>query len=329
MNATPPEISGHRFCVAPMMKCTDRHCRYFMRLLTKRTRLYTEMITAIAVVKGNRERLLAYHPAEHPLALQLGGSDPEVLRRAAFIAAARGYDELNLNIGCPSRRVRAGGFGAQLMMAPEQAADCIAALAEAGLPVSAKCRTGVNEQESYDGLAAFVHRLAKAGCKTVIVHARKAWLNGLSPRQNRCVPPLRYHWVYRLKEDFPELAIVLNGGICQLRNCEQHLRQVDGVMLGREAYRNPALLAEVDSRLFGEPPKALDRRLVLEEFLSYASERRREGVSSWLTLRHVLGLFYNVPGARLYRRMLTENARQPKLSSADILRFADTATLRS
>ncbi len=314
--------------MAPMMKCTDRHCRYFMRLLTKRARLYTEMITATAVVRGRHERLLAYHPAEHPLALQLGGADPETLRQAAIIAAEWGYDELNLNIGCPSRRVGAGGFGARLMTEPERAADCIAALGEAGLPVSAKCRTGVDEQEAYESLGDFICHLAKAGCKTVIVHARKAWLSGLSPRQNRQIPPLRYDWVYRLKEDFPELQIVLNGGINRLKDCEEHLKRVDGVMLGREIYRNPALLAEVDSRLFGEPPAALNRLSVLEKFLSYVNARRQEGVPPWAAIRHVLGLFHNIPGGRLYRRTLAETARQPGLSAAALLHSAEAAMLR-
>ena len=305
-----------------MMKYTDRHCRYFMRLLTRRAMLYTEMITAAAVIEGDQGRLLAYHPFEHPLALQLGGADPAALQAAAAIAAEWGYDEVNLNIGCPSSRVRTGGFGARLMLEPQRAADCIAAMREAGLPVSAKCRTGVDGQESYELLENFVRCLSEAGCKIIIVHARKAWLNGLSPRKNRQIPPLRYDWVYRLQKDFPQLEIVLNGGIRCLADCTQHLQQVSGVMLGRAAYDNPALLADADSLLFGTASEALDRLAVLEEFLSYAEAWLAQGTRPWSAIRHILGLFHGTPGSRLWRRALCEQARHPGMSGTAIVQHA-------
>ena len=241
-----------RVSVAPMLDWTDRHCRFFLRLLTRHTLLYTEMVTTGAVLHGNRERLLAYDPAEHPLALQLGGSNPTDLARCARIAADLGYDEINLNVGCPSDRVQSGRFGACLMAEPLLVAECVAAMqAAVDLPVTVKTRIGIDDRDSYEELAEFVRCIALAGCRTLIIHARKAWLTGLSPKENRQIPPLRYDVVYRLKQDFSELRFILNGGVASIQQMAEHLALVDGVMIGRAAYENPYLLAEVDQRFFG------------------------------------------------------------------------------
>src|SRR5262245_41689870 len=259
---------GHRFCVAPMMDWTDRHCRFFHRLLTRRALLYTEMMTAEAVLHGNRERLLGFSPEEHPVALQLGGSDPARLAQAAAIGAEYGYDEINLNVGCPSDRVQEGRFGACLMAEPELVADCVAAMrARVPVPVTVKCRIGIDQQDIEADLERFVSAVAAAGCRTFIVHARKAWLQGLSPKENREIPPLDYGRVYRLKAAQPELEIVINGGIASLGEAEAHLAKVEGVALGRAAYQTPYLLAEVDRRLFGATTTPHSRREVVEALL--------------------------------------------------------------
>jgi tRNA-dihydrouridine synthase A len=294
-----------------MMEWTDRHCRYFLRQISRHCRLYSEMVTSAALLRGNPERLLGFHPAEHPLALQLGGSDPVELAQAARLGEAQGYDEINLNLGCPSDRVRSGRFGACLMAQPERVADCVAAMtASVDVPVTVKTRIGIDDQDSYEGLAAFVERLAGAGCRTFIVHARKAILKGLSPKENRSIPPLRYDVVYRLKNEFPWLTIVLNGGIRQLDEAAVHLGHVDGVMLGREAYHNPWVLSRVDARFFADPREVPDRTLIVERMLSYIERELSAGSELKHITRHMLGLFQGVPGARAWRRHLSEHANR-------------------
>ena len=298
--------------VAPMMDWTDRHCRFFHRLLTRHTLLYTEMVTVGAVLHGDRERLLGFSPAEHPVALQLGGSEPALLAEAARIGETWGYDEINLNCGCPSDRVQSGRFGACLMAEPELVAQGVAAMREAvRIPVTVKSRIAIDEMEEWPTLERFVRQVSAAGCTRFIIHARKAWLKGLSPKENREVPPLRYELVYRLKSEFPHLDISLNGGIRTLEAAAEHLRHVDGVMIGRAAYENPYILAEADRRLFGasEPPP--ERHAVVEAMLPYIEARRREGAPLGAITRHMLGLFQGLPGARAWRRHLSENAHKP------------------
>jgi tRNA-dihydrouridine synthase A len=300
---------SHIFCVAPMMDWTDRHCRFFHRLLTRRSLLYTEMITAEAVLRGDRQRLLGFSPEEHPLALQLGGSDPARLAEAAAIGADWGYDEINLNVGCPSDRVQEGRFGACLMAEPGLVAVCVAAMrARISVPVTVKCRIGIDDQDSEADLERFVAAVAGAGCRTFIVHARKAWLEGLSPKQNREVPPLDYGRVWRLKAAHPELEIVINGGIASLDEAEAHLGKVDGIALGRAAYQNPYLLAEVDRRLFGGTGTLPTRRDVIEALLPYAERHLAAGGRFNNIARHVLGLYHGQPRARAFRRHLSERA---------------------
>ncbi|MDX1732741.1 MAG: tRNA dihydrouridine(20/20a) synthase DusA [Halioglobus sp.] len=297
------------FCLAPMMDWSDRHCRFFWRLLTRRALLYTEMVTTGALIHGDRERFLHFNAAEHPVALQLGGSDPADLARCAGWAEQWGYDEVNLNCGCPSDRVQSGMFGACLMAQPQRVADCVAAMIEAcDIPVTVKHRIGIDDMEHYEELGRFVETVAAAGCEVFIVHARKAWLQGLSPKENREIPPLNYPWVHRLKRDFPHLSIVINGGIRTLDDCEEQLHRVDGVMLGREAYQNPWLLAQVDSRLFGANDPAGSRDEVLAALLPYVAEQMAAGCQLNHITRHVLGLYQGVPGARKFRRHLSEHA---------------------
>jgi tRNA-dihydrouridine synthase A len=295
-----------------MMEWTDRHCRYFHRVLTRRALLYTEMITSAAIIHGKREKLLGFHPAEHPVALQLGGSDPRELAAAAEIGAAFGYDEINLNVGCPSDRVQAGRFGACLMAEPELVAECVAAMGKAvSVPVTVKCRIGIDDQDSEADFARFIDIVAGAGCTTFIVHARKAWLKGLSPRQNRDVPPLDYPRVYRLKAARPELTVVINGGISSFEEAEDHFAHVDGVMLGRAAYQNPFLLAEADHRLFGDAPGHLAARDVVTRMIPYIEAELAKGERLSAITRHMVGLVQGVPGARAFRRHLTERGTRP------------------
>lgn len=293
-----------------MLDRTDRHCRGLFRQLSRHARLYTEMLTTGALLRGDADRHLDFDPREHPVAVQLGGSDPAELAACARLAARRGYDEINLNCGCPSDRVQAGRFGACLMLEPELVAHCVTAMVDAvAIPVTVKCRIGVDDQEDYAALAAFVDRIAAAGCETFIVHARKAWLQGLSPRENREIPPLDYPAVYRLKAEFPHLRIVLNGGIGDLPSIHAHLQRVDGVMLGREAYASPDLLTTVDSALFGaarEPPDAVARRL--REHLVH---QLNAGVPLHRMTRHLLGLHRASAGARRFRRLLSTGANRP------------------
>lgn len=306
------ETDYHRFCIAPMMDWSDRHCRYFWRLLTKRSLLYTEMITTGALIYGDQDSHLAFHQDEHPIAAQLGGSDPADLSRAALICQQAGYDEVNLNVGCPSERVKSGAFGACLMNEPQTVADGVKAMRDTvQIPITVKCRIGVDENDSYQALCEFVSCIQEAGCHTVIVHARKAWLNGLSPKQNREVPPLKYSTVYQLKQDFPALQIIINGGLKTISQCEQALEQVDGVMIGREAYQNPFMLNSVDQRLFGDHPKAADLPSAKQIALSYADyieTQLAQGVRLNHMTRHLLGLFHGVSGARAFRRYISENA---------------------
>jgi tRNA-dihydrouridine synthase A len=302
-------MSDYRISVAPMMDWTDRHCRYFLRQISPQARLYSEMVTTGALLRGDPSRWLTFHPAEHPLALQLGGSDPRELAACARLGECFGYDEINLNLGCPSDRVRSGRFGACLMAEPERVAGCIAALnAAVRVPVTVKTRIGIDDQDSYGGLAAFVEQLAGAGCRIFIVHARTAILTGLSPGENRSIPPLRYDVVYRLKRDFPELTIVLNGGITRLDEVEMHLGCVDGVMLGRAAYHNPWLLAGIDARLFGAARPPVTRQAIVARMLPYIEQQRVAGTPLTAITRHMLGLFQGVPGARAWRRHLSEHA---------------------
>jgi tRNA-dihydrouridine synthase A len=300
-----PEVA-----VAPMMDWTDRHCRFFLRLLTPSALLFTEMVTAQAIVHGNRDRLLGFDAAERPVALQVGGSDPEQLARAAAIGAGFGYDEINLNVGCPSDRVQSGRFGACLMAEPALVRDCIAAMrAAVDVPVTVKSRIGIDDREDYGFLRDFVGTVAETGCNVFIVHARTAILAGLSPKENREVPPLRYEHVYRLKQEFPALSITLNGGVRDLDAVRTHLAQVDGVMIGREAYHNPYFLAEIEHALHQVEPPA--REAVMAAFLEYVEARLREGVRLPTMTRHVLGLYLGRPGARRWRRQLSEGACAP------------------
>ena len=300
---------AHRFCVAPMMDWTDRHCRAFHRVLTRQALLYTEMVTAEAVIHGDRQRLIGFDPCEHPVALQLGGSDPARLAEACRIATDFGYDEINLNVGCPSDRVQSGRFGACLMREPELVASCVAAMqAATHLPVTVKNRLGVDEQDPETTLFGFVDQVASAGASVFIVHARKAWLKGLSPKDNREIPPLDYGLVHRLKAARPDLTIVLNGGLTTLTEAAPHLDVLDGVMLGRAAYHDPSLLAGVDALLGGDSPGISPSEAFLA-YRPYVVARLAEGVPLHAMTRHMLGLFSGRPGARTFRRTLGEEAR--------------------
>jgi tRNA-dihydrouridine synthase A len=298
-----------RLSVAPMMDWTDRHCRSFHRLLAPNAVLYTEMVTAAAIRHGDRERLLGFSPAEHPVVLQVGGSDPVLLAEAARAGADFGYDEINLNCGCPSDRVQAGRFGACLMAEPTLVAECVAAMAEAQpRPVTVKTRIGIDDSEGYEFLAQFVETVAVAGCGHFIIHARKAWLQGLSPKENREVPPLDYSLAYRLKQDFPALLFSVNGGIGNLAAIDQHLAKLDGVMIGREAYQNPWFLAEAEQHLSGTVPTS--RAQTMRDYLPYVAEQLGRGVPLHAITKHLLGLFNGQRGGRLWRRFLSENAHR-------------------
>jgi tRNA-dihydrouridine synthase A len=320
------DVLKRTVCVAPMMECTDRHDRYLLRLISRHALLYTEMITTMALRNGDPAQLLAFHPIERPLALQLGGSHPADMAACAQLGERYGYDEINLNVGCPSGRVRSGRFGACLMAQPQLVADCVAAMGVAvSIPITVKTRIGIDRHDSYEGLVRFVRTVARAGCRTLIVHARKAWLSGLSPRQNLEVPPLRHDWVHRLKQDFPELDIVLNGGIRSLAEVRQHLNSlagpVDGVMIGRQAYHDPFLLASVDGQFYGDQRPTPGRREVVASYIRYMERELSRGVRLSDMTRHMLGLFHGQPGARAWRRHLTEGARRVG-AGADVIRSA-------
>lgn len=302
--------------VAPMMDWTDRHYRYFLRLISRQALLYTEMVTTGALLHGDVSRLLDFHADEHPLALQLGGSEPKHLAACAKLGAVHGYDEINLNVGCPSERVQTGRFGACLMAEPELVADGIKAMVDAvTIPVTVKTRIGIDEQDSYEALTHFIGTVAAAGCDTFIIHARKAWLNGLSPKENREIPPLRYDVALRLKTDFPALAIVLNGGIKTFAQIQTHLQDFDGVMIGREAYHNPYLLADVDSLIYSASQLPLARATIIERFIPYLEQQLQAGIRLNHLTRHILGLFHGQPGGRAWRRYISEHAHK---TSADI-----------
>ncbi|WP_444926750.1 tRNA dihydrouridine(20/20a) synthase DusA [Microbulbifer sp. TRSA002] len=305
------DFSPHRFCTAPLLDWSDRHCRYMWRLLSKHARLYSEMVTTGAILHGDQQRHLQFDAAEQPVALQLGGSDPQELAECARIAEEWGYSEINLNCGCPSDRVQSGRFGACLMAEPDVVAAGLTAMREAvSIPVTVKHRIGIDDMEDYPGLTRFVEAQANAGVDTFIVHARKAWLKGLSPKENREIPPLNYDMVYQLKKDYPQLQIVINGGINSIEECQQHLSHLDGVMLGRAAYQTPTILAQVDSQLFGGEtgPDAIQ---VVEQMLPYIEQEMQRGQRLNHITRHMLGLFQGLPGARRFRRHLSENAHKP------------------
>jgi len=300
---------NHTLSVAPMLDWTDRFDRYFLRLISKHVLLYTEMITTGALLHGDQDYLLAYDPVEHPVAAQLGGSDPVALAKCAKLCEEHGYDEVNLNLGCPSDRVQSGRFGACLMIEPVLVSDCIRAMAEAvDIPVTLKSRIGIDEHDSYEVLSQLVEQVSAAGCKRFIVHARKAWLKGLSPKENRDIPPLQYDRVHRLKKDFPQLEIAINGGIKTLEQVEEQLQYVDGVMIGREAYHNPWVLAEADRRFYQDEHAIPTRHQVLEQLMPFVEHELGQGVKLHQITRHILGLFQGQPGARAWRRHLSENA---------------------
>lgn len=295
-----------------MMDLTDRHARFFLRLLSRHARLYTEMVTTGALIHGDAARFLRFDLAEHPVAIQLGGSEPAALARCAVMAEDTGYDEVNLNVGCPSDRVQSGRFGACLMAEPDLVAEGVAAMIDAvGVPVTVKTRIGIDRDESVDRLVRLMTAVRDAGCRTVMVHARNAWLDGLSPKENREVPPLRYGVVHEIKRAFPELTIVVNGGITTLDQCRDHLQHVDGVMLGRAAYYDPWLLAGVDPALFGVDAPVASREQAVERMAPYIEEQLANGVALTSITRHLIPLFLGQPGARRWRRMLSENARAP------------------
>jgi tRNA-dihydrouridine synthase A len=301
-----------RFSIAPMMEWTDRHCRFFHRLLTRRAMIYTEMITTGAVIHGDRARLLGYDPAEHPVALQLGGSDPGKLAECARIAADLGYDEINLNVGCPSDRVQEGRFGACLMAEPALVGDCVAAMkARVKVPVTVKCRIGIDQQDPEESLEALTCAVEQSRVDALIVHARKAWLDGLSPRENRDIPPLDYDRVYRLKAAHPRLAIVINGGIADLEQAATHLGRVDGIMMGRAAYQEPWRLLAVDPVLFGQAARFGAPKAAAEALIPYIEREVARGTRLHAVTRHILGLFRGVPGARAFRRHLATEAVKP------------------
>jgi tRNA-dihydrouridine synthase A len=313
------KVAGHPLSVAPMMDRTDRHFRYFMRQITHRTLLYTEMVTSAAILHGDRDRLLGFSSAEKPLALQVGGDDPTALAHCAQIAEEMGYDEINLNVGCPSDRVQSGHFGACLMAQPVRVADCVAAMRQVvHIPVTVKHRIGIDDQDSYEDMVHFVQTVATAGCDRFTVHARKAWLKGLSPKENRDIPPLRYDDVYRLKQEFPYLVIEINGGIQTLGQAHAHLAQVDAVMIGRAAYDNPYLFATVDRDVYGEEEPLRSRQAIAEAMIPYAARWVAQGFKPHKITRHLLQLFTGQPGSRLWKRYLTEHSSESGASETVI-----------
>ncbi len=309
--------------IAPMMGWTDRHARYFLRLITKHTLLYTEMVNTGALLHNNQKvgvqkRFLAFHPSEHPLAIQLGGSDPLALAQCALMAEDAGFDEVNLNVGCPSDRVKSGHFGACLMAHPELVADCVSAMnTKVAIPVTVKCRIGIDDMEGYQPLEQFINIVAEGGCDTFIVHARKAWLKGLSPKQNREIPPLKYDYVHRLKSEQPQLNIIINGGIKTIITAQQQLEHVDGLMIGREAYYNPYILASVDQDIYFDTNATLKSRAkIVSQMCDYIDSEIAKGTVLHSITRHILGLYHGYPGAKAWRRHLSENAHRPDADSS-------------
>ena len=309
---TSQEQLNRRFSVAPMMDWSDRHCRYLWRLLSKHALLYTEMVTTGALLYGDTRRFLNFNTAEHPVALQLGGCSPEALAKCAVLGEKWGYSEVNLNCGCPSDRVQEGKIGAILMAEPQLVKDCIAAMREAtSLPITVKHRIGIDNMDDYNGMLAFIDTVAEADCDTFIVHARKAWLKGLSPKENREIPPLLHENVYRLKLERPNLNIIINGGIKTLEQSAEMLRHVDGVMMGREAYHNPYCLAELDQKLYEEDSPVISREEVVRQYAIYCQKEVESGTRLHHMSRHILGLYSAQRGGRLFRRYITENASKP------------------
>jgi tRNA-dihydrouridine synthase A len=303
---------SRKFCVAPMLDWTDRHCRYFLRLISQHAMLYTEMLTTGAIIHGDSDYHLQMNAFEHPVALQLGGNNPQDLAIASKMAAQYAYAEINLNCGCPSDRVQNGMFGAVMMKDVRITADCVAAMRDAvDLPITVKHRIGVDDYDSYDFLRDFVGTVAQSGCEVFLVHARKAWLKGLSPKQNREIPELNYASVYQLKKDFPQLDVIINGGVTTIEQSLAHLQHLDGVMVGREAYTNPYLLATVDQAIYGTTDPIKTRETIAEEFLEYVDNELSKGTKLNAMTRHILGLFHGMRGARLFRRHISENAFKP------------------
>lgn len=307
-----------------MLDWTDRYCRYFLRLISRHVVLYTEMVTTGAILHGNRARFLDFDPSEHPVALQLGGSDPKELAECAGLGQTWGYDEINLNVGCPSDRVQSGRFGACLMATPRLVSDCVKAMRDrVSVDVTVKHRIGVDERDSYDELCEFIGTVSDAGCNTFIVHARKAWLQGLSPKENREIPPLSYATVHRLKRDFPQLEVIINGGITSLEQAQRQLEHVDGVMIGREAYHNPWMLAEADRVIFAKTGEAVTRGQVVASLIPFVEKELAAGTPINRITRHILGLFHGQPGARKWRRMLSEQSHRPNATSRLIMQAAE------
>lgn len=318
---------NRKLTVAPMMDHTDRHFRYFMRIISPHALLYTGMITTGAIIHGDRQRFLEHHVDEYPLAIQLGGSDPEDLATCAVIAEDTGYDEVNLNVGCPSDRVQSGRFGACLMAEPELVAEGVAKMSHRiDIPVTIKTRIGIDDKDSYEELVHFIKTVKTVGCNTFIIHARKAWLNGLNPKENREIPPLQYETVYQLKRDFPEIDIVINGGFTSEDDIMEQYEHVDGVMIGRAAYQNPYLLAELEQSLFNKETPLLTRYEILERFMAYVQQNLDQGVYLGHTSRHILGLFLGQPGARAFRRYISENAYKEG-AGVEVIRVAMDMTL--
>lgn len=309
---TQTKTIDRKFCVAPMLDWTDRHARYFMRQISHHAVMYTEMVTTGALIHGDRSRFLDFDAAEHPIALQLGGSDPAAMAQCAGFAQEWGYDEVNINVGCPSDRVQSGSFGACLMQSPQVVADNVKAMAAVvDIPVTVKTRIGVDDQDPRQALWQLTDAVANAGCHVLLVHARKAWLKGLSPKENRDVPPLDYELVYQLKHDFPELEIVINGGIKTLKDCQLHLKEVDGVMMGREAYSNPYIMSQVDAQIYTDRREVLSRESVLDHYLDYCDKQLLTGTRLNHLTRHVLGLFHGESNSRLWRQHISDHAHKP------------------
>lgn len=321
------QFINRKLAVAPMLDYTDKHFRYLLRLLSQHTLLYTEMVTTGAVLYGDKQRILEYNPQEHPLALQLGGSDPQALAACAKIAENYGYDEVNLNIGCPSDRVQAGRFGACLMTEPELVAQCVSAMRDSvSIPVTVKTRLGIDQNDSYEFLAQFIDRIAKAGCEVFIIHARNAWLRGLSPKENREIPPLRYDYAQQIKQDFPDLQIVLNGGIKDLTQAYQYLKTFDGIMMGRAICQKPYLLAEADFKIYnrvGAGPA--NPHAILKQYLGYVEEQLSKNIPLSHLTRPILGLYHGMPGANAFRRSLSENVHKPKAGANIVAKAASFA----
>ena len=309
----------HRFSVAPMLDWTDRHCRFFLRQLSKHTVLYTEMVTTGAIIYGKGD-YLSYNDEEHPVVLQLGGSEPDAMAHCAEIAQARGYDQVNINVGCPSDRVKNGSFGACLMAMPETVAQCVEAMkAKVDIPVTVKCRIGIDDMDDYEGLSRFVSLVAAAGCNDFTVHARKAWLKGLSPKENRDIPPLNYQRVYDLKNEFTDLNIAINGGITTIDEAKAHLEHVDGVMMGREVYSNPFILSSIDNEIYGDTTNPITREQVVVAMNDYIQQKLENGSRVWHIARHVLGLFQSQTGGRIWRRYLSQNGTKRDVSKTLLL----------